>query len=131
MQQPAAPRRTVSLEEVAADSSAGTLAEARALLLEYGQFILATNQVAGFCFGSLEQEVARIPLNYTERGGGCLIARANGVAVGFVCWRDISSDAISSDAIPSDAIPSAWEMKRLWARPEARGLGLGRTLTQA
>ncbi|WP_157439951.1 GNAT family N-acetyltransferase [Terracidiphilus gabretensis] len=121
MQQTAAPRRTVSLEEVAADSSAGTLAEARALLLEYGQFILATDQVAGFCFGSLEQEAARIPLNYTERGGGCLIARADGVAAGFVCWRDISSNAI----------PCPWEMKRLWVRPEARGLGLGRTLTQA
>jgi putative acetyltransferase len=121
MPQTAAPRSTVSLEEVAADSSAGTLAEARALLLEYGQFILATDQVAGFCFGALEQEVARVPLNYTERGGGCLIARANGIAVGLVCWRDISSDAI----------PSAWEMKRLWTRPEARGLGLGRTLTQA
>ena len=126
MQQAAASRRpivseTVTLEEVTADSPAEALVDARTLLLEYGQFILSTNQVAGFCFSSLEQEAARVPLNYSEHGGSCLIARADGVAAGFVCWRDISSDAI----------PSAWEMKRLWVRPEARGLALGRTLTQA
>src|ERR1700743_2459891 len=121
MQQTAAPRRIITLEEIAADSSAEKLSEARALLLEYGQFILATNQVAGFCFGSLEQEAARLPLGYTERGGGCLLACVNDIAAGFVCWRDISSDVL----------PSAWEMKRLWVRPETRGLNLGRLLAQA
>ncbi len=121
MQQTQAPRRVVTLEQVSADSSAETLAGARALLREYGQFIRASGQVAGFCFSGLEEEIARVPLKYTERGGGCLIARADGVDSGFVCWLDISSDTR----------PFAWELKRLWVRPEARGLSLGRKLMQA
>jgi hypothetical protein len=120
MPQIATPRRA-SLEEIPADAAAETLACARALLLEYGQFILASGQVAGFCFGSLEKEAERLPLSYTERGGGCLMARADGLAAGLVCWRGIAPEAI----------PAAWEMKRLWVRPEARGLGLGHALTQA
>jgi len=108
------------MEELSADSMAETLAEARTLLLEYGQYILSTS-AAGFCYGSLEKEAERLPFYYTEHGGGCLIARVDGAAAGFVAWRDISSEAT----------PEAWELKRLWVRPEARGLSLGRTLTQS
>jgi putative acetyltransferase len=114
-------RRAVTLKELSGEDSPEKRADARTLLFEYGQFILASREVAGFCYGSLEKEAAQVPLSYTERGGGCLLAYVDGVAAGFVAWRDISSKAI----------PSAWEMKRLWVRPAARGLGLGRTLTQA
>lgn len=108
------------MDELAADSAVEMLAEARTLLLEYGQYILSTS-AAGFCYGSLEKEAERLPFYYTERGGGCLIARVDGAAAGFIAWRDISSGAT----------PDAWELKRLWVRPEARGLSLGRTLTQS
>jgi GNAT superfamily N-acetyltransferase len=109
----------LTMEELSADSTSETLADARTLLLEYGQYILSTS-AAGFCYGSLEKEAERLPSYYTERGGGCLVARVDGAAAGFVAWRDISS-AVT---------PEAWELKRLWVRPEARGLSLGRTLTQ-
>jgi ribosomal protein S18 acetylase RimI-like enzyme len=107
----------VTLEELTASTPEATLVEARALLLEYGRFILSHREVAGFCFGSLEKEAERLPASYIEREGGCLIARVDGNAAGFVAWRAIENNA--------------WEMKRLWVRPEARGLGLGRALTQA
>jgi GNAT superfamily N-acetyltransferase len=120
MPQTAIPRRIVTLEEVTVNAPAETLAEARTLLFEYGQFVLSNRAMAGFCYGSLEKEAERLPVSYTERGGGCLLARTDGVSAGFVAWRDISSDAL----------PSAWEVKRLWVRPASRGLSLGRTLTQ-
>lgn len=120
MPQPEIAPRIFNLEELSADSTPETLIDARALLLEYGQYLL-DGRVAGFCYGSLEKEAEDLPSYYTERGGGCLIVRVDGAAAGFVAWRDISSDAT----------PNAWELKRLWVRPEARGLSLGRMLTQA
>lgn len=91
------------------------------MLLEYGRFVVAQPGAARFCFGSLEQEAARLPHSYLEQAGGCLLAHARGEAAGFVAWR----------ALPANVAPSAWELKRLWVRPAARGLALGRTLTEA
>ncbi len=109
------------LEELAPASSADTLAQARELLLEYGRFVVAQPGAARFCFSSLEQEAARLPQSFIEQGGGCLIAHAHGVPAGFVAWR----------ALPPAVEPDAWELKRLWVRPAARGLALGRRLTLA
>ncbi len=101
--------------------SPSAIAEARELLLEYGRFVVAQPGVARFCFGSLEKEAERLPVGYQEQGGGCLMARAGGVPAGFVAWR----------ALDSTGKPDAWELKRLWVRSSARGLGLGRALTLA
>jgi len=109
--------RVIRIEEVPVAAPPATIAEARALLLSYGQFIVSHENVAGFCFGTLEKEAASLPLSYIERNGGCLLARADDAAVGLVAWREIA--------------PHTWEMKRLWVAPEARGLGLGHALTQA
>jgi GNAT superfamily N-acetyltransferase len=108
------------LEEIADTASNSTLAQAQALLLEYGRFVLSRPGVARFCFGSLEKEAARLPQAYLERGGGCLMAHAHGQPAGFIAWR----------AIPASVASNAWELKRLWVRPVARGLSLGRALTQ-
>ena len=113
--------RTLSLQEVTATASESILAQARELLLEYGRFVIAQPGAARFCFGSLEQEAAGLPRSYLEQGGGCLVAQVNGHAAGFVAWR----------ALPVVVDPSAWELKRLWVRPIARGFSLGRKLTQA
>jgi GNAT superfamily N-acetyltransferase len=109
------------LEEIAEAASEGSLAQARELLLEYGRFVVAQPGAARFCFGSLEQEAARLPHSYLEQGGGCLIAHVRGEPAGFVAWR----------TVPESVARDAWELKRLWVRPAARRMALGRALTQA
>ncbi len=109
--------QSIGIEEVSESSPDSTLAEARELLLEYGRFVIAQPGAARFCFGTLQKEAARLPLSYQEQRGGCLIARVNRVPAGFVAWRSLAAVA-----------PYACELKRLWVRPIARGLRLGRAL---
>jgi len=116
----AAPR-PFYLQQIVTTDSEATLTQARDLLLEYGRFVIAQPGAARFCFGALEQEAARLPLSYLELGGGCLMAHTHGQPAGFVAWRKV----------PEAVEPQAWELKRLWVRPAARGLSLGRVLTQA
>lgn len=113
--------RTVRVEEVSAAASDTALAQARELLLEYGRFVVAQPAAARFCFGTLEKEAARLPLSFQEQGGGCLTAFIDRELVGFVAWR----------SLPATVAPDACELKRLWVRPAARGLGVGKALTQA
>jgi ribosomal protein S18 acetylase RimI-like enzyme len=113
--------RTFTLHEVAAAAPESVLAQARELLIEYGRFVIAQPGAARFCFGSLEKEAARLPHGYLEQGGSCLMAHVDGNAAGFVAWR----------TVPEEVERDAWELKRLWVRPGARGLALGRALTQA
>jgi GNAT superfamily N-acetyltransferase len=109
------------IEELTAGQPESLLFQGRELLLEYGRFVMSQQGVARFCFGTLEKEAAHLPLSYIEDGGGCLLAHVNGMPVGFVAWRKV----------PETVARDAWELKRLWVRPEGRGFGLGRALTQA
>jgi len=117
----------VRLEDLDQQSSSQSLNAARELLLEYGRFVIAQPGAARFCFGSLEQEAARLPHSYLEQSGGCILATVEntptGFPAGFIAWRELPPS--------THVLPDAWEMKRLWVRPEARGLGLGRRLTEA
>ncbi|MDE3200015.1 MAG: GNAT family N-acetyltransferase [Acidobacteriota bacterium] len=112
--------RTVQIEELTSASSSESLHAARVLLLEYGQFVVAQRGAAQFCFGLLEKESARLPVSYLEQNGGALLAHVDNQPAGFVAWR----------ALPEQSVPNAWEMKRLWVRPIARGLKLGKQLTE-
>jgi putative acetyltransferase len=114
------PSATLTFEELNAATSVETLAAARVLLLEYGRWVLA-QAGAQFCFGTLEKEATSLPASYIEQGGGSLLARVNGEPAGFVAWR----------AVPGEAAAHAWEMKRLWVVPAARGHAMGRLLTEA
>jgi ribosomal protein S18 acetylase RimI-like enzyme len=109
------------LEEITSTAGESTLEQARELLLEYGRFVVAQAGAARFCFAALEEEAERLPLSFIEQGGGCLIAHAHSEPGGFVAWREL----------PATIAPDSWELKRLWVRPSARGLGLGRALTQS
>ncbi|WP_263351627.1 GNAT family N-acetyltransferase [Acidicapsa acidisoli] len=109
------------LHELTANSSATILAATQELLLEYGRFVASHPSVASFCFGTLEQEAAKLPQSYLDRGGGAIVAFSHSRPVGFVAWRSLAAPELAS----------SWELKRLWIRPEARGSGIGRSLIQA
>ena len=111
--------KSLTLEELALDSTPMTIESARELLLEYGRFVQAQPGVASFCFGALEREVERLPQSYLEQNGGAILARLEESPAGFVAWRSLPE------------LASAWELKRLWVRPETRGSGLGRRLVEA
>ena len=111
----------VRLTELTPDSPVTIIAHAHELLLEYGRFVIAQTGPAHLCFGSLEKEAASLPHSYLNQGGGCVAAYLAETPVGFVAWRMLDN-AIAQDA---------WEMKRLWVRPEARGHALGKMLTAA
>jgi GNAT superfamily N-acetyltransferase len=111
----------VQLVELTATAPAELLTQARELLLEYGQFVISQPAAARFCFGSLEKEAARLPLSFHEQGGGAMIGLVNDQPAGFVAWR----------RAPGKLAEDSWELKRLWVRPQGRGTGLGRALTQA
>lgn len=113
--------RPFYLEEIAGSARERTLKQARELLLEYGQFVIAQPETARFCYGSLATEAARLPESYVEQGGGCLLARIGEEPAGFIAWREV----------PENIEPAAWELKRLWVRPAARGLRLGHSLIEA
>jgi putative acetyltransferase len=113
--------RKIDLVELSNSAAPELLAQARELLLEYGRFVISHPAAAQFCFGTLEKEAARLPASYQEQGGGALVGLMHQSVVGFIAWR----------RPPGEFAAEAWELKRLWVRPQARGTGLGRTLTQA
>jgi putative acetyltransferase len=108
------------LVDVTPDSPPQIIASARELLLEYGRFVAAQSAVAGFRFAALAEEAAQLPQSYPGLGGGVLLAYIAASPVASVVWR----------TLPSAEFATAWEVKRLWVRPVARGLGLGRILMQ-
>lgn len=87
------------------------LEAARTLFEEYAASL-------GFhlCFQDFDEELAHLPGDYAPPRGSLLLAMYEDRVAGCVGLREISDDVC--------------EMKRLYVRPDLRGLGIGRALTE-
>lgn len=87
------------------------LNDIRSLFKEYQEEIQAD-----LCFQSFEDELAGLPGKYSEPRGTVVLAHHNKKVAGIVALRPIENDIC--------------EMKRLYVRPEYKGLGIGRGLAE-
>jgi ribosomal protein S18 acetylase RimI-like enzyme len=99
---------TVTVRPAAGVSDIETI---RALFFEYAETLDFS-----LCFQGFDAELANLPGDYAPPQGGLWLAEIGGTIVGCVALRPIESGIC--------------EIKRLYLRPAARGLRLGRRLTE-
>lgn len=92
-------------------SGASDIETIRKLFLEY-----AGTLNFSLCFQGFDEELAKLPGDYAPPQGGLWLASVDDAIVGCLGMRQVD-DGIC-------------EIKRLYLRPAARGLGLGRRLTE-
>jgi len=87
------------------------ITQARELFLEYAQSL-------GFslCFQNFDKELAQLPGDYAPPDGRLFLAEHDGKLAGCGAFHRLDV--------------TSCEMKRLYIRPDFRGLGLGKTLAQ-
>jgi ribosomal protein S18 acetylase RimI-like enzyme len=93
------------------DAGPADLGAIRAMLLEYADWLKVD-----LCFQGFTRELAELPGDYAPPRGALHIAHQNGEPIGMVALRGRGDGCA--------------EMKRLYVRPAARGLGLGRQLIE-
>lgn len=98
----------INLKQV---ESGAEVQQARALFEEY-----AAGLGFSLCFQNFDKELAGLPGEYSPPNGRLLLALENDQVAGCVALRKIGE--------------VTGEMKRLYVRPDFRGKGLGRSLTE-
>ncbi len=101
---------------VSTPSDSGALDATKALFLEY-----AKSLQVDLSFQDFDQELVCLPGEYDSPRGALLVARVDGQWAGCCAMRPLDFSDYSN----------ACEMKRLYVRPQFRGLGLGRRLAEA
>jgi putative acetyltransferase len=104
-------RQNIAAVQISQVSNTDDVAIVRSLMREYQQAL-----GVDLCFQNFETELARLPGAYAPPTGRLLLATHEGVPVGCVALQGIGRERC--------------EMKRLYIRPIARGLGIGRALVQ-
>jgi len=84
----------------------------------FAEYAAALN--VDLCFQNFSQELDALPGEYSKPRGALVLATVNGELAGCCAMR------------PMDTVdyPNACEMKRLYVRPDYRGLRLGRRLAE-
>jgi len=96
--------------------------QARDLFTEYAEWVMTHEDVDPefvqrvFTYQGLHQELAELPGKYVPPDGRLLLANQDAETAGCVALRKIDRGIC--------------EMKRMWIRPEFRGKGIGRALTE-
>lgn len=98
---------------------------ARTLLHEYANYLNDSVGEQHICLTSYEEELAALPGVYAEPQGALLLAYVDGEPAGCVALKPLKTNRAVA---PNEA---ACEMKRLWVRPQFRGLKLGQRLAEA
>ena len=114
----------ITLRQAGSDAEFDT---ARLLLREYAAYLNSSVGEEHICLKEYEQEVAGLPGVYAAPRGTILLAWSGNRAAGCILLKPLV-ESIGRARSVTDPGESACEMKRLWVRPEFRGLGVGMTL---
>jgi putative acetyltransferase len=92
---------------------AAGMAEVAALFRDYARML-----DVDLCFQGFEEELARLPAPYAPPDGALLLARdLAGAALGVIALKPLEA--------------GVGEIKRLYVKPQGRGMGLGKALAAA
>lgn len=114
------------------------MSDVKQLFLEYSRWIEEKFGVS-LSFQGFEEEMAQFPGNYAPPRGRVLLASVAGDITG-VKMADapvVDAETVRSDSQPAGCIalrpisPGTCEMKRLYVRPQHRGLRIGERLVQS
>lgn len=105
--------------------TARDLGAAEGLFREYAAGLPESAQVS-LAHQGFEGEMSSLPGKYAGPAGCIMLARLHGTAVGVVALRPLDLSGVRA----GDPTPIC-EMKRMYVKPSARGLGAGRALAAA